>query len=229
MSGRVIVIGDVHGCIDELQRLIDHLRPGVGDRVICTGDIVNRGPDSRSVLALLSELGAQSVIGNHERRLLQYHATSDPAVLKRGDAATVQQLLPMDWLTLASLPLTIHVPEHNLLIVHGGFLPGTQWRDQPADLVTTLQMVDADGSPRKRGQSPTARPWADFWSGPEFVVYGHTPRPHPYRKPLSIGIDTGCVYGGSLTAIVFPERQLFQVPARRTYFRKQGGRPWTRP
>ena len=105
-----------------------------------------------------------------------------------------------------------------MVFVHGGFLPNEPWQKQPAEVVTRIQVIDRDGRPRKRADAPDAPSWADLWGGPPFVVYGHTPRPEAYKLKWSIGIDTGCVMGGYLTAYVLPDRRLVQVKARQRYF-----------
>ena len=104
------------------------------------------------------------------------------------------------------------------MLVHGGFLPGKPWRGQPASVVTRIQVVSPDGQPHKRAEFPDAPHWSELWNGPPFVIYGHTPRPEPAWTQWSLGIDTGCVLGGALTACVLPGRTLIQVPAREKYF-----------
>ena len=88
------------------------------------------------------------------------------------------------------------------------FVP--MFRKYPALLSTAVPMTATD--------EPDAPPWADLWGGPPFVVYGHTPRPEIYKLKWSIGIDTGCVLGGYLTAYILPERRTVQVKARQRYF-----------
>ena len=116
------------------------------------------------------------------------------------------------------MPLTFEEPELNVVFVHGGFLPGEPWQKQPAEVVTRIQVVDWRGKARKRADAPDAPTWAELWSGPPFVVYGHTPRPYLYKLKWSVGIDTGCVMGGHLTAYVLPEKRFIQVKARQRYW-----------
>ena len=218
MNGRIIAIGDVHGCRDELAALLDRVRPTADDQIILLGDLVNRGPDTPGVIDLARQHGAISLLGNHELRLLQFHRTGERNWLKEADSATIDQLRPADWEYLENMPLTHSAPELNTVFVHGGFLPGIPWQKQPADVVSRIQVVTTDGQPAKRAESPTAPLWADLWGGPPFVVYGHTPRPDIYKLKWSVGIDTGCVMGGHLTAFILPERRFVQVKARRAYF-----------
>lgn len=114
--------------------------------------------------------------------------------------------------------LTYHVEELNTVFVHGGFLPDEPWQRQPASVVTRIQAVDRAGRACKRAEAPDAPLWADLWNGPPFVVYGHTPRPDVYKLKWSVGIDTGCAMGGSLTAYILPEKRIVQVKARRRYY-----------
>jgi serine/threonine protein phosphatase 1 len=218
MTGRLIAVGDIHGCHNEFADLLDLLKPAPGDRVVLLGDLVNRGPDSRKVIDLARAAGSVSLLGNHELRLLKFRKTGDRKYMKEHDLETFDALRPEDWAYLETMTLTFEEPELNTVFVHGGFLPGEPWQKQPAEIVTRIQVVDREGRPRKRADEPDAPSWADLWSGPPFVVYGHTPRPEVYKLKWSVGIDTGCVMGGQLTAYVLPERRIVQVKARQRYF-----------
>ncbi|MDB6170194.1 MAG: metallophosphoesterase [Verrucomicrobia bacterium] len=218
MKGRLIAIGDVHGCHRELEELLERLAPGKHDRIVLLGDLVNRGPDSAKVIALARENATVSLLGNHELRLLNYRKTGDPTHLKKTDYDTLKQLNHKDWAYMSAMPLTFHDPGHGTVLVHGGFLPGPSWRRQPARVVTRIQVIDRDGNPRKRSEMPDAPHWSELWSGPPFVVYGHTPRLEVSRLKWSLGIDTGCVLGGHLTACILPEKRILQVRAREKYY-----------
>jgi hypothetical protein len=138
--------------------------------------------------------------------------------MKEHDLETFDSLRPDDWAYLESMKLTFEEPELNTVFVHGGFMPGEPWQKQPSEVVTRIQVIDKEGRPRKRADAPDAPSWADLWGGPPFVVYGHTPRPDVYRLKWSLGIDTGCVMGGLLTAYILPERRILQVKARQRYY-----------
>ena len=185
MNGRLIAIGDIHGCHLEFAELLAHLAPASGDRLILLGDLINRGPDSNRVLDLAREAKASSLLGNHELRLLEYRRTRDRKRLKTGDLETFENLRPEAWAYIAAMPLTFE---------------------------------DRDGRPAKRTDAPDAPAWADLWSGPPFVVYGHTPRREIYELKWSVGLDTGCVQGGALTAYILPEKRFLQVKARQRYW-----------
>jgi serine/threonine protein phosphatase 1 len=218
MKGRLIAIGDIHGCHQEFAELLSRLNLARDDRVVLLGDLINRGPDSRRVIQVAREIRAVSLLGNHELRFLKYRRTGDKKYLKDGDLDTHRQLQPEDWAYLEAMILTREEPELNLVLVHGGFLPNEPWARQPAEVVTRIQVIDRHGRPAKRTDAPDAPAWADLWSGPPFVVYGHTPRPEVYKLKWSVGIDTGCVYGGHLTAYELPEKRFTQVKARQKYW-----------
>ena len=218
MNGRLIAIGDIHGCHLEFAELLTQLELARDDRLVLLGDLVNRGHDSCKVLDLARAYRATALLGNHELRLLKYRRTRDDKYLKEHDLATFEKLQPEDWEFLEKMPLTFEEPELNVVFVHGGFLTTAPWQKQPAEVVTRIQVVDRDGRPGKRADLPDAPAWADLWSGPPFVVYGHTPRPEVYKLKWSVGIDTACVLGGSLTAYVLPEKRFVQVKARQRYW-----------
>jgi hypothetical protein len=218
MNGRLIAIGDIHGCHLEFAELLARLELQPADRLILLGDLVNRGPDSISVIDLARKHATVSLLGNHELRLLKFRRSGDKKHLKEGDMATVARLRPEDWTYLEAMPLTFEEPELNTVFVHAGFLPGEPWQKQPPEVVTRIQVVDWAGRPAQRSDDPGAPPWADLWSGPPFVIYGHTPRPAVYKLKWSLGLDTSCVFGGNLTAYLLPEKRFLQVRARQRYW-----------
>jgi serine/threonine protein phosphatase 1 len=222
---RTIAIGDVHGCADELAALIAKLQLRSDDRVIQVGDLVNRGPDSHRAIQLARQFQIEVVLGNHELRLLHSRRTQQSKALKQYDLETIAQLSQSDWDFLAHLPTHIHDRDTATVFVHAGFLPQIPWQSQSLETVTQIQVVDQQGRAKKRSQAPNAAPWADDWAkrwhadDPDrpFVVYGHTPRPQILQRNGSIGIDTGCVYGGYLTAFILEDAKIVQVRAQKAY------------
>jgi len=160
MTGRLIAVGDIHGCHIEFAEMLELLELQGGDRLVLLGDLVNRGPDSNRVIDLARAAGSTSLLGNHELRLLKYRRTGDRKYIKERDLETFDRLRPEDWAYLESMPLTFEEPELNTVFVHGGFLPNEPWQKQPAEVVTRIQVVDSDGRPRKRADAPDAPPWA---------------------------------------------------------------------
>src|SRR5262245_44280481 len=106
MNGRLIAIGDIHGCHLEFADLLARVGGRRDDRLILLGDLVNRGPDSNRVLDLAREHQALALLGNHELRLLKYRRHGDKKILKDGDLATIEKLRPEDWEFFEAMPLT---------------------------------------------------------------------------------------------------------------------------
>src|SRR5262245_28651831 len=106
---RTIIVGDVHGCRDEAERLLELVRFAEGDELYFLGDLLTRGPDPEGLLALVRRTKAKSVLGNHDEALLKWHA--DPTVhLNRISRALAEHLETEDWALLESLPLYIDLP-----------------------------------------------------------------------------------------------------------------------
>ena len=215
---RTLVVGDVHGCAQELEDLLEACAYASGDQLILVGDLVAKGPDSRGVLALVRKLRARAVRGNHDHAVLRWH---DP--IAHGSAPArgphhlqiARQLSAEDWRVLTQLPLFLRVPEHQAVVVHGGLVPGIPLEEQSADLLMNMRTLRPDGSGSRRAEDGDL--WGMHWPGPELVVFGHHATAGLQRHPHAIGLDTGCVYGGKLTAYIFPEDRLVSVPAREVH------------
>ena len=214
---RTITIGDVHGCASEFEELLEALELRPEDRVIQLGDLINRGPDSHQVIALARMYQVEAILGNHELRLLTARREGRTDCLKDYDYATLDQLSAQDWAFLENMPKFKYDGVRELICIHGGFLPNRPWATQPIELTTSIQVIDRAGQPAKRSDAPDAPCWAESWTGPQFVVYGHTPRPNVAEHPFALGIDTGCVYGGHLTAYVVDDGSFVQVRAHKRY------------
>ena len=205
---RTIIVGDVHGCVDELGRLLDALAPGAADRVLFVGDLVARGPDSLGVLALYRSVNGQAVLGNHEYKLLAAHrARRDGSKRPRVSAlhyGLLHRLAEADWALLESLPLSLSLPEHGLSIVHAGVLPEQGLAAQDPWVLTHIRSIDPQGKPSPRHDF---EPWAARYGGDPHIVFGHNSRLGLQLAPHATGLDTGCVYGGLLTALVLAANQ----------------------
>jgi len=202
---RTIIVGDVHGCAAELEDLLSRVGPVEGDRIVFVGDLVARGPDARRVLALFRSTGAEGVRGNHEERLLAAHLarTNGGPTPRLGGSHTrlLEMLDAEDWALLQNLPLGLELPEHRVRVVHAGVVPGVAWELQDPWMVTHIRSVAADGAPSERW----GRPWGELYDGPPHVVFGHNAQQRVQLHRDASGIDTGCVYGGALTALVLPD------------------------
>src|SRR5262245_14491382 len=210
--GRTLIVGDVHGCAAELGRLLEALAPGADDRVLFVGDLVARGPDSRGVLALYRAVRGRSVLGNHEARLLEARrariAGKKRPRLAPPDYALLHQLREADWALLAELPLRWPLPEHDACIVHAGVVPELGLDAQDPWTLTHIRSLDPKGRPSERHDQ---EPWAAHYHTGPHIVFGHNSRVGLQLQPRATGLDTGCVYGGRLSALVLAAGQ--QIPA----------------
>jgi len=233
---RRIFVGDIQGCRAELERLLEEVRfDPATDQLEPVGDFVNRGPDSPGVLRLCRDLGAGGVLGNHDVRLLRVARgkaswrPSDTAqdVLAASDGAEL-----VAW--LGARPLVRAWPD--VICVHAGLNP--TWKDPVATLARldplpespelgfaiSVRHCDASGARPERDwptPPPPFRPWHEFWppasSEKRTLVYGHWARAGLIVRPQLRGLDSGCVWGGKLTAWIAEEDRIVQVPAARAY------------
>lgn len=225
---RTLFIGDVHSCADELADLVDHAALTRADRVVFTGDLLSRGPKPHEVLKLYRELGGRAPVGNHEQRLLDAHrarrAGEKGPRLSPSHQAIVNELSPEDWELLEALPLLVDVPEHGVVVAHAGIDPRLSLAEQDPWVLTHVRSIDPDGKPSEKW----GEPWGARYAGPSHIVFGHNARKLPQLHPFATGLDTGCVYGGRLTALILPDGAapppvadrgdcLISVPARAAY------------
>jgi predicted phosphodiesterase len=214
-----IVIGDVHGCADELEDLLRVCGGASGQAVVLVGDLVAKGPSSRGVLALVRELRARAVRGNHDARVLSWKQALDaglpPPRLRPTHEKVARELDDRDFAQLAALPFFLRLPELSAIVVHAGLVPGVPLEQQEPDLLMNMRTLRPDGTGSPRPDDGVL--WGSAWRGPELVLFGHHATRGLQRHPFAIGLDTGCVYGGRLSACILPERRIVSVPARRAY------------
>lgn len=233
---RTIWIGDVHGCAAELAELFDKLALSGSDRVVFVGDLVARGPDTPRVLRLAREVSAVSVLGNHEHRLLLAHEAKRAGQRGPRLGSSHQALLTVlgdeDWAMLSALPLSLEFPEHNVRVVHAGVAPGVPFAEQQAWTLLHVRSLTAMGAPSDRFSEVS---WADSYHEAPHLVFGHNAQAGLQLAESATGLDTACVYGGRLTALVLPagmspppaaEREPYLVSVRaRARYVDYGPRP----
>lgn len=209
---RTIVIGDIHGCADELDDLINLINLKADDRVIAVGDLIVKGPKNYEVLdRFIEDARFSSVIGNHDR-IVRQHFRGEPVRLNKPQREAAKQLSKDEKRYagfLRTLPYTIDLGSH--LVVHAGLRPGVSFDEQSASDLTEIRTMGADPTRRK------GVPWYEVYRGGQIVLFGHWPAPEPRRAERAIGLDTGCVYGGRLTAYVIESDEIVSVPARDVY------------
>jgi hypothetical protein len=212
MAPRTIVVGDLHGCYDELMDLLNQIAFAADDRVVCVGDLVTKGPKSREVLDLfMTDQRFSSVMGNHDLALRRKW-NGEKIKLKESQKPThkalkkeKQRYVPY----LNSLPFLIDLGSH--LVVHAGLRPGVELHSQTTEDLTELRSLGKDRASRN------GPPWYDEYNGDKVVLFGHWPAPEPRLGRKAIGLDTGCVYGHRLTAFIIESGEFKSVPARETY------------
>lgn len=198
----IYAIGDIHGCLDPLRRLMDKITLSKDDEIVFVGDYIDRGPESKGVIDYLLTLRDRVtfLMGNHERMFLDFLQGKDRLLfLYNGGAATLESYggvgeIPASHLAfLNRLAPYYETPDY--LFVHGGIRPGIPVQEQdPQDVLWIREEFYA-------------------YSGryPKTVVFGHTPMREVLMEEDRIGIDTACVYGNKLTCLVLPSRELIQV------------------
>ena len=234
----VFIVGDIHGCFDELQELIEAGRKSTNDRelyLVCAGDMLNKGPKSKEVLDFLRDLMqrgmASAVRGNHERAILnQYRLLSgetDYTLPKR--YTYLNEFNRDDFAFIEQLPYSVSIPHLNAVIVHAGLVPGIPLHRQSCEDLCDMRNVEMTIS-FPWGLVVTAHrvpvrgvAWATQWQGPQHVYFGHDCRRGLQQLPLATGLDTGCVYGGQLTGVVLDGNsespRLLSVDARCQHYR----------
>ncbi len=246
------IVGDVHGCAEELIALLGRLGyrvdlAGAGERrrvstaappgrlVVFVGDLVDRGPRSpdvlRIVMAMVEKGHALCVPGNHDSKFLRWMLGRD-VTLSHGLDRTVAQmneeppsLKETAAAFLLSLPLYLHLDGGALAIAHAGIKE--EMIGQHSDRIRRFCIYgDTPGGTDAFGLSIRYH-WALEHDGPTHVVYGHTPVPEVDWVNRTLCIDTGCCFGGALTALRWPEREIVSVPALKAYAERQ--RPFGHP
>jgi diadenosine tetraphosphatase ApaH/serine/threonine PP2A family protein phosphatase len=209
---RTIVVGDIHGCYDELISLLDLVGLQPTDRVVAVGDLITKGPNSREVLELFrGDNRFLSVLGNHDLALLRYWRGQSDS-LKTSQAKTAAELDSNSERYrefLGSLPLMIDLGEH--LVVHAGLRPGVALEDQSAEDLTELRTLGKDRTSRK------GVPWYEVYDSEKTVLFGHWPNRQPIRVRKAIGLDTGCVYGNRLSGYIIDSDEFVAVAALQAY------------
>lgn len=211
---RTLVVGDIHGCYDELLALVESVGLRESDRLIAVGDLVTKGEKSREVLELfMRDARFSSVIGNHDRALLEYwkgeRQRNDLKPSQNKCAEELEGERDAYAAFLETLPPYIDLGTH--VVVHAGLRPGSRLEWQSLDDLTALRTLGLNRESRK------GTPWYEVYDGEGVALFGHWPAATPRRGPRAVGLDTGCVYGYKLTAYVVETGELRSVPALRAY------------
>jgi protein phosphatase len=237
------IIGDVHGCADELEELLARLGYGArlagegegrraevgapaGRRLVFVGDFMDRGPRSPDVMriAMAAVEGglALAVPGNHDDKFIRW-VRGNPVKIGHGLGDTIEQMQAESPAFRASaaelldgLPAYLWLEAGELVVAHAGIRERMLGR---LDRMIRSFCLYGDNEGGRTGPDglPIRYNWAADYDGAPLVVYGHTPVAEPAWQGNSVCIDTGCCFGGALTALRWPERETVSVPARRAY------------
>jgi protein phosphatase len=238
------IIGDVHGCYDELTTLLSELGyqvtegqvvPPPGRKAIFLGDLVDRGPKTPQVLKLVMgmvEAGtALCIPGNHDNKLMRA-LRGRKVQITHGLAESLAQLdaEPLEFKSqvaafIDSLVSHYVLDDGRLVVAHAGMKENMAGRASGA--VREFALYGETTGETDEFGLPVRYNWASEYRGAATVVYGHTPVPEPEWLNRTINIDTGCVFGGALTALRYPERELVSFPALHTY--AEPARPFLPP
>jgi len=244
------VIGDVHGCYDELAELLDRLGhrdllspdiapapPDMPPRVIFVGDIVDRGDKIVRALRLVHRLcvrgHALTVTGNHDDRFLRWLCGKDVEI-RHGLEESVREFnaIPAqereEWrgeliAFMRELPWAIQIDGGRAVVAHAAWHAELSAERSPGRIRAYTLYGPVTGRTTPEG-FPERIDWAPEYNGPELVIFGHQVYPAPYMHDYAIGIDTGCVFGGALSSLRYPELAVTSVPSLGARYRKQGGK-----
>jgi bis(5'-nucleosyl)-tetraphosphatase (symmetrical) len=230
-SSRTIIVGDIHGCIEEFEEIIKLTSYDKAyDRLILLGDLIDRGPDSVAVVRKAREMGLESVMGNHEYKFLKWYRSNGKNYDSQEYYANFSD---EDINYIAQMPTSIKIDD--TIIVHAGLRPGIPLEKQSKDDLMYLRYIDSNQKfvslkkISKIGKElAEAHFWTEFWTGPESIVYGHnvssmeTPLIEEiYPGTTCYGLDTGCCFGGKLTALILETKEIVQVQAKQTYYQSR--------
>ncbi len=251
------IIGDIHGCCDELEQLLEKLgyKLGIlslplqprggseaevleveatyhhpeGRKVIFLGDLVDRGPRILDTIALVQNMvkagQALCVVGNHDDKLLRQMQGKNVKI-NHGLENSIAEIAALPAETTADTTKDIQgfldsliahyvLDDGKLVVAHAGLKEELQGRGSGA--VRAFAMYGETTGEIDEFGLPIRHNWAAEYRGQAMVVYGHTPIPEPIWLNNTIDLDTGCVFGGKLTALRYPERELVNIPAARVY------------
>jgi len=233
------IIGDVHGCFDELEALLLKLGYVIapdseglsrvshpeGRRLVFVGDLVDRGPDSPAVLRLVMTMVrdgvALCVAGNHDQKLSRALRGRDVKV-SHGLERSLEQLEANPVLKAEAANFLDGLISHyvlddgKLVVSHAGLKEDMQGR--ASGRVRDFALYGETTGETDEFGLPVRLDWAQNYRGRALVVYGHVAVSEPRRLNNTVNIDTGCAFGGRLTALRYPEKELVSVPAARTYY-----------
>jgi len=216
---RTIIIGDVHGCFDELSELLEQCRfLPKKDRLIFLGDLINKGPLSKEVVRFVREGNHECILGNHELGFLK--SLEDSHFFKKGFKAfhnsykgkkeESEREEVINW--MKKLPL--YIEDKSFICIHGGLQPDVPLKKQKREIATKIRTWGGDVTDMDNPGDPA---WYELYKKKKLVVFGHWAMRGLVERENVIGLDSGCVWGGSLSCLILPEKRILSVPAKKCY------------
>lgn len=206
---KTFVIGDVHACFDEFLNLLKKIEyKKTKHRLILVGDIINRGPYSLKMLEWVRDHQIEMVRGNHEQIFIEKAYSDDLSPSLKKLKQDMEGKLEDHLAWLSKLPF--YIEEKDFIVVHAGIAPGQSVQNCKPHLLMNIRTWDGKGEDIQSLDQPA---WHELYQEKKLVLYGHWAKQGLKVKANSIGLDTGCVYGGQLSGILLAERRIVQVPA----------------
>ena len=201
MTPREIFIGDIQGCYEEFLDLLKACEHDPArDTLYLAGDMINRGPQSRELLEdLMARPRLNCILGNHEFYYLRGDEKKSFEALDRELGS--RKKIYTQW--LAQWPY--YMESESWMLIHGGLLPQQHPRQMDPEVLTNLR------------NNPSGNPWYEEYQARKTTIFGHWAARGLVQQGHFWGLDSGCVYGGHLSALILPEKRLVSVPAHRSY------------
>lgn len=236
---KIDIIGDIHGCFTEFQQLTkqlgysweNHIPIHPDDRILgFVGDLTDRGPQSLQVIEVIYELVVRRNLalyapGNHCNKLYRYFS-GNHVTISHGLETTVaeykalpareQKKIRKKFIDLYEHSPLYHITDHGKLIIAHAGIREENIGQSNKKVKTFVLYGDITGAKHSDG-SPIRRDWAQQYDGEAWIIYGHTPVKEARQIKHTFNIDTGCVFGGKLTALRYPEFELRSVPSTMPY------------
>ena len=212
---KTLIIGDIHGCFHEFLALLKKANyKSKTHRLILVGDIISRGPFSLKMLNWVKDNKIELVRGNHEQAFLtgfEKNKWPSPSLKQLKEEMKGDLKKWTQWMS----DLPFYIEEKDFLVTHAGLVPNKKPEDTQPFLLMNIRTWDGKGKDIKNEKNP---PWYTFYKKKKLVVYGHWAKQGLKIRANTIGLDSGCVYGNQLSAVLLPEKTIFQAPALKNYY-----------
>jgi len=211
--GKVIIYGDIHGCYEEFVDLREKINPLITDIEICVGDIITRGKDSVKTLRYIQKNNIKSVVGNHENKIIRYlghekSSVKNPIKLDQDEKKIVEELSISDIDFINNMPLFLKFGK--ITVLHAGvqnhFNLDNLSKEEKSKILRLRYITNDDKFISFGEEDGSSIFWSEAYDGKQgLIVYGHQTFKEVRVDKYSLGIDTGCVYGNKLSAVVFSD------------------------